>query len=325
DDDCNDVIDDNYATDASVFFADDDNDGFGTADKSEAACEAPDGFITDSTDCDDADDEVYPGATEVCDRIDNDCDKGVDDDAVDRTAYYADQDEDSYGDPSAEILACEAPNKYVLNSDDCNDDDATINPDTLWYEDSDADGFGNPTRTQASCTRPADHARQADDCDDTTDRANPDATEVCDRLDNDCDTIVDDGGTGCDKWVNAYSGAYVIRAQEKIGTSVINDMRCVGNFALAVDYSQDPPAQGTVTCRQTRYTGFDSPQTGTILGEIALDGSFSGRLTHRFNSYANRTYDAAGALDADVIFEGTGTVRPNSMSAVAWQVEFSGE
>jgi len=102
-------------------------------------------------------------------------------------------------------------------------------------------------------------------------------------------------------------------------------MRCVGNFALTVDYALDPPAQGTVTCTQSRYRGFDSLQTGTIQGEIGLDGSFNGRLTHRFNSYANRTYDAAGALDADVIFEGTGTVRPNSMSAVAWQVRFSGE
>lgn len=39
-----------------------------------SACEAPEGWVDSAGDCDDADDTVYPGATEVCDdEVDHDC------------------------------------------------------------------------------------------------------------------------------------------------------------------------------------------------------------------------------------------------------------
>src|SRR5678815_1451823 len=57
-------------------------------------------------DCNDGDPAVNPGATEVCDGVDNDCDKGVDFDATDATAYYADADADGYG-AGAATMSCD--------------------------------------------------------------------------------------------------------------------------------------------------------------------------------------------------------------------------
>ena len=54
-----------------------------------------DGFATTEGDCDDNDSAVYPGATERCDNLDNDCDGTVDDDLV--QSWYADADGDGFG------------------------------------------------------------------------------------------------------------------------------------------------------------------------------------------------------------------------------------
>jgi hypothetical protein len=42
-----------------------------------------DGYTENQDDCDDQDDEIYPGAEDVCDEISNDCDDEIDEDALD--------------------------------------------------------------------------------------------------------------------------------------------------------------------------------------------------------------------------------------------------
>ncbi len=61
-----------------TFYADTDGDGFGDLGHDTLACSLPPGFVTDTTDCDDTDAAIHPGATEICDDIDNDCDGLVD-------------------------------------------------------------------------------------------------------------------------------------------------------------------------------------------------------------------------------------------------------
>jgi hypothetical protein len=77
DDDC-DGVPDEEATDTTTWYGDYDGDGFGDASAPMPACEQPDGAVTGSEDCDDADAASFPGALEVCDGEDDDCDGNED-------------------------------------------------------------------------------------------------------------------------------------------------------------------------------------------------------------------------------------------------------
>ncbi|MDP2311412.1 MAG: MopE-related protein [Pseudomonadota bacterium] len=82
-----------------------------------------------TTDCDDTSDARHPGAAEVCDGVDDDCDGLVDNDAPGGSTFYADADGDGFGDPSASVVACDLPDGAVDNADDCDDTDRWANPD----------------------------------------------------------------------------------------------------------------------------------------------------------------------------------------------------
>ncbi len=79
-----------------------------------------------------------------------------------------------------------------------------------WYFDIDMDGFGGPMSTE-KCDAPGPgYYKDSLDCDDSKPAVNPDATEVCDQIDNDCDSLVDDFSamnTLCDGCTLAAIGA----------------------------------------------------------------------------------------------------------------------
>ncbi len=67
--------------------------------------------------------------TEVCDGIDNDCDGAIDDGVI--KTFYRDSDGDGFGNPASSVSACSAPSGYAPNNNDCNDDNAAVNPAAL--------------------------------------------------------------------------------------------------------------------------------------------------------------------------------------------------
>ena len=148
-----------YNCDGSVGYDDADGDGW-------AACQ----------ECDDSTAETNPAADEYCDDIDNNCDGVIDeDDAVDAATWYADADTDGYGNADWTDEACEQPDGFVDNAEDCDDLDGSINPDTTWYADGDGDGYGSPDDTLVQCEQPSGYVADDQDCDDGDADRNPDS------------------------------------------------------------------------------------------------------------------------------------------------------
>mgnify|MGYP000256182211 CR=1 FL=1 len=149
------------------------------------------GFVTTSGDCDDQDDNIYPGAEEHCDGVDEDCDDVIDEEAVDQAWWYFDEDQDGFGWIGNAMLSCEQPSGYVAFGSDCND----VNGDTYpgapetcapidldcdgelsdkdaedaqqFFRDLDGDGFGDDRFSVRDCARPEGYVEQGQDCEDT--------------------------------------------------------------------------------------------------------------------------------------------------------------
>jgi hypothetical protein len=110
-----------------MYYVDADGDGFGDEATGVETCAQPANTVTVGGDCDDADSTVYPGAMELCDGIDNNCNSSIDEGLIFNT-YFVDADNDFFGTGAGESL-CEDPGVgYVLMGGDCDDTDSTIYP-----------------------------------------------------------------------------------------------------------------------------------------------------------------------------------------------------
>jgi len=186
---------DEDAIDATTWYLDADEDGYGDDEQTLTECAQPTGYAELSGDCDDGDADYNPGAKEddCSDPNDYNCDGSV---------GYADEDEDGWA-------ACE----------ECDDDDAAVNPDadeycdgidndcddevdeddavdaSTWYVDADGDGYGDEADAgTTTCASPSGYMDDNTDCDDGDAAVNPGADEICDAddTDEDCDGSADD-------------------------------------------------------------------------------------------------------------------------------------
>ncbi len=227
DDDCDGEIDEDEAVDVGTWYGDGDGDGYGDPAEATRSCDAPPDTSASGDDCDDADPDAWPGGVERCDAVDNDCDGVIDEaDAADAMTWYADADEDGYGDPTVTVVSCAAPDGYVADPSDCDDAAAPVNPgatevcdaldtdedcsgaaddadpgatgQSAFYLDDDADGHGDVAVSVRACDAPTGHIVDNTDCDDGEGAINPGATEVCDsaNTDEDCSGAADDADPG---------------------------------------------------------------------------------------------------------------------------------
>ncbi len=223
DNNCDGQIDDSSAVDQLPFYADTDADGFGDPDQQIMSCNAPSGYVSDYTDCDDTSPDRNPGATEQCNLMDDDCDNLVDE-SLPLLDWFADNDNDGFGNANNVQQNCAQPTGYVMNDQDCDDSSPNVNPlnaelcngfddncdgnidgpgsvDALtWYIDLDSDGYGSLQFTTLSCTQPGGWVDNSDDCDDNEASVNPGATELCNGIDDDCDGVVDTSSMNAMEW-----------------------------------------------------------------------------------------------------------------------------
>ena len=106
-----------------------DGDGYGNGLVDSSSCFTPLGFVLNSTDCNDTSNLIYPGAIEICDYLDNDC-NGIIDDNLSYIQSFEDADGDNYGNIFVDSLSCDIPDGFVLNDSDCDDTDPNIYPGT---------------------------------------------------------------------------------------------------------------------------------------------------------------------------------------------------
>ncbi|MEY5000175.1 MAG: hypothetical protein RLZZ211_211 [Bacteroidota bacterium] len=109
-----------------IYYTDADQDGFGDDASATPFCQAPVNMIAIGGDCDDTDNTVYPGATEVCDGLDNNC-NGQFDEGLTFLNYYFDGDSDGYGIGNSTV-SCTPLAGYATLTGDCDDSDNTVNP-----------------------------------------------------------------------------------------------------------------------------------------------------------------------------------------------------
>ena len=158
--------------------------------------------MLDGIDCNDNNASIRPGATEICDGIDNDCDGQVDEGCTDNTC--TDADGDGY------YAEANCGNAFI-DGVDCNDNNAAVHPDATEVcndrIDNNCDGQVDENCSTGTCTD-ADHdgyyaeadcsnpLNDAVDCNDSNAAVHPGAIETCgDGVDNDCDGQVDEGCT----------------------------------------------------------------------------------------------------------------------------------
>ena len=218
-------------------------------------------------DCDDTREDVFPGATEDCDTVDNDCDGEIDEGLT--SSWSLDADGDGYGDPDTTTEACGAPEGYVTDASDCDDGRPGVNPgavescdfvdndcdgeideevETTWYLDQDGDGWGDEAVATGGCDQPAEFVDRDGDCDDLDAAVHPEATEVCDEADTDedCSGLADDEDPGVD--VDTFASWYLDADGDGAYHSVAAVLSCDDPSSAGAAYTSTEPTSDSADC-----------------------------------------------------------------------------
>lgn len=303
DNDCAGGVDDGLG---DLFFLDGDGDGYGDPAAATTQCDPTLGLVLDGTDCDDFVNAVHPGAPELCNGVDDDCDGLVDDDddTVVVTAPWV-FDDDGDGFPGASVLfeVCEAPTEGLLpltpSTLDCDDDDprtyigaAFRDAPTACMTDADEDGWGGDL--------PLDGIVAGRDCDDLDEQISPTALEVpYDAVDQDCEPANewDADGDGAPAPFAPGGGTDCNDADGRVGSSLL-DRDCDG----ALDVTDCRPDDATNACT-LKQVALGDGFTCILFDDGGVrcwgDGR-NGRTGHGSTATTGLTEPASDVADVDV-------------------------
>ncbi|RAR46785.1 putative metal-binding motif-containing protein, partial [Flavobacterium lacus] len=344
-----------FSNDLFTFYADADGDGFGDLASTILAETAPEGYVTNSTDCDDTNELVW----QIGD-------------------FYIDIDGDGYSFDGVVYPICygaTTPEFYNTTSlgIDCNDFDATVYRNTDFYADVDGDGYSATPSTIVTTVcygavlpefpglSPAINAQV--DCNDTNPAINPGAAEICyDGLDNDCDGIIDNGCTPivsvvlpnqCGvtlEFVNSYVYAALVPGAQgyrfRVTNTATNDVQTIDqllrgfrftqltNYAFNTTYSVEvsvrinnvwQPFYGTPCTVSTpdTTTQVQASQCNTTLSN--LNNSIIANIVPFATGYRFRITNTLNPIDVQTIDRPIRDFRMSSLSNIQFNTTYNVE
>lgn len=245
--------------------------------------EDDDGYSPSEGDCDDTTSSSSPAATDIpYDGIDQDC-SGSDLIDVDGDAFPGGENGTDCDDEDADVID-PSPELCDGTDNDCNgtvDDQASdAQP---YYLDADGDGYGDSSEVSMLCEATEGFSSVGTDCDDSSDDVSPGTSERCDGIDNDCNSVVDDG-IGISGAVNYWSADGT--AEDGVGTedgTVSGATYTTGKFGQAwkfdgvddiITMSSNTANFGTDDFTLSFWMSSSSPNFESIGGKrVACNGS----------------------------------------------------
>jgi hypothetical protein len=204
DNDCDGQIDEGVLV---TLYNDNDGDGYGAGSPFQGCAGTP-GTSQANGDCNNSNPNIFPGASEICDGVDNDCDGQVDEGLL--ITVYTDADGDGYGAGNS-FLTCPGTPGVAAQGGDCNDNDNSVYPGATEicdgidndcdgqmdegllvtvYTDGDGDGYGAGLALQVCIVMPG-FVQNNTDCDDGNNTIYPGAAGTAEGIDNNCNGTID--------------------------------------------------------------------------------------------------------------------------------------
>ncbi|WP_378187392.1 DUF6443 domain-containing protein [Aquimarina sp. W85] len=285
--DCNDQ--DSIITPYTIWYPDGDGDGFGhnqlLIDESVLPpiiqCLQPTGYVNNKDDYHDENEFI----TDIAPQF-----------------FYRDKDQDTFGDSTIKFYRSNPPDDgyfYVLNGDDCDDEDFNEHPNAIWYADGDGDGWGDPNLKRTECIQPINYVLNNKDYDDTTDLI----TNIAPKYyydDSDGDTY---GDPSISQYVSESPERYVLDNTDRCPDEYGENQGCIlipqevnfsdENYIYTAQYQIPVTTESEIKYNKdviesiTYYDGL-----GRAKQQIAIQGSSEHKdiVTHI-------TYDAYGRQD----------------------------